>query len=447
MSPIELYDFQKVGIPWLAQRRTALLADEMGLGKSVQAILAADLLHLNWILVICPAKLREDWRQKFRQWSTEGRPVYVLAPGVAVAMGGEKAVLIMGMEAALDLRKILRERFSWDLIVVDEGQNFKNPTAKRTRALYGGYCQGLDGIISVARRVWVLSGTPTPNGDPRELYPHLRALLPAAIIDPNTGRPYTYGAWGDHFCQFSDEQGDKCVGVKNMHEIRAILDGWMLRRTAEVANLPPLRFTNLFVDPGDVDPRLHREHWPELSQELDAVLEAAVDRDLDFVRQQEVSTIRRLTGLIKANLAVEVLKDELKDGSLEQVIVVCHHRDVIEHITTKLFPWGACKIMGGMTDTETDDAVKAFQAGHKRVISIQMRAGGVGITLTAAHHVFFVESSGTPVDNWQAAARARRIGQHHPVLARVLTLAGTVDEPIQRTAVRRANQIREVHSL
>lgn len=443
------YPFQQAGISWLASRLTALLGDEMGLGKSVQAICASDRLKLGQILVVCPASLREDWRAKFTEWSFFRRPIHVLAPDSEVHLGGPAYVLIVGYEGAISHRKALRS-LKWDLIILDEAQYLKNPTAKRTRGIYGGYCNGFDqAIISSARRVWLLSGTPMQR-DVRDLYPHLRALRPASIIDPNTNLPMTPSAFTDRYCVLDPALGEKVIANRNVEELSGVLDGFMLRRTVEevLPELPELRFVNLYIQPDEPAVLLATSSWPELQTEMEQLLSAARDGDVDWAMQQQISTIRRLTGLVKAPLAARLIRDEIQAGVLEQVVIFAHHRDVLQKIKFLLNiseqNGGAGLLYGGQTDTERKDLVDRFQAGSLRILCVQLQAGGVGLTLTAAHQCLFVESSWNPTDNWQAAARLRRIGQRYPVLARFMTLTGTIDEPIQKVAVRKATQIREV---
>jgi SNF2 family DNA or RNA helicase len=444
----DLYDFQKSGVPWLAASRTAYLADEMGLGKSVQAIRAADELGVKKLLEIGPASIRDDWAEKFDEWALMRRPTHILKPDATVRLGGDRYNLITSFEGAVKHRKELRQ-LPWDLIVIDEAQGLKNAQTRRARAIYGGWCRGIGGVIEKADRVWALSGGPMPNGDPRELYPHLRALLPSSIVDPHSKKVWTPGQFEANFCRIANVMGGKCVGINDADGLKQILDGWMLRRLIRdvLPDLPELRFSNLFVRPQDVDPSLAIARWPELSTELQDCLDAGGAGNLDWAMQQQVSTARRLTGLLKADLAADLVAQELKSGVLDQIVVAAFHRDVILTMMDRLKRFGAGRIMGSMPDTEKTAARKAFQAGKLRVLFIQLQAGGVGLTLTAAHHILFVESSYTPMDNYQVAARCHRIGQLYPVFARFLTLTGTIDELIQKVAVRKTNQIREVHPI
>ena len=443
-----LYDFQKSGVPWLAASPTAYLTDEMGLGKSVQAIRAADEIKAKKVLEIGPASMRDDWAEKFEEWALVRRPTHILKPNATVRLGGPSYNLITSFEGAVKHYKELRQ-LQWDVIFLDEAQGLKNPQTRRARAIYGGWCHGFGGVIENATHVWALSGGPMPNGDPRELYPHLRALLPAAITDPHSGEVWTPGQFESNFCRLANAMGGKCIGINDAEGLKKILEGWMLRRLIRdvLPDLPELRFSNLFVKPEDVDPALTLDRWPALAEELQAILTAGRAHDLDWAMQQEVSTIRRLTGLLKADLAADLLAIELNSGALDQVVVAAHHRDVIFTMAEKLKRFKVGRIMGSMLDSEKTAVRKAFQAGELRIIFLQLQAGGVGLTLTAAHQVLFVEESYVPMDNYQVAARCRRIGQVHPVFARFLTLRGTIDELIQRVAVRKTNQIREVHPI
>lgn len=401
------------------------------------------------MLVIAKASLRDDWSEKFNEWALMHRPTHILAPDRGdVYLGGERYNLITSYEGAKKHRQTLR-RIPWDVIIIDEAHRLKNNQAQRTRAIYGGWCKGFGGVIENARHVWAMSGGPMPNGDPRELYPHLRALNPASILDPYSGTPWTLGQFESAFCVLADQMGGKCVGVRDPEGLRTVLDGWFLRRMiADVLpDLPGIRFDNLYVNPDKVPLELAFDRWPDLIGELEAVIDAGRARDLDWAMQQQVSTIRRLTGLLKADLASQLLDDELSSGAVDQIVVAAWHTDVIETLAKKLQPFGVGVISGRRTSTEQTAARRSFQAGDLRVLLVQIQAGGEGLTLTAAHQVLFVEASYTPMENFQVGARCRRIGQKYPVFARFLTLVGTIDELIQRVNVRKVNMIREVHPI
>ncbi len=166
------FPHQLVGAHFLSNHRQALLADEMGLGKSCQAVVGADLIGANNILVLCPAAVRINWQREFERFSPLDRPCTVLLTGKdRVPTSG---VVVCSYD--LLVNETVRNRLKlteWDLLVLDEAHALKERSAKRTRSVYGHSSRSL-GLISRAKRTWRLTGTPAPN-NASELYTHLKS--------------------------------------------------------------------------------------------------------------------------------------------------------------------------------------------------------------------------------------------------------------------------------
>jgi SWI/SNF-related matrix-associated actin-dependent regulator 1 of chromatin subfamily A len=142
--------------------------------------------------------------------------------------------------------------------------------------------------------------------------------------------------------------------------------------------------------------------------------------------------------------AIELLRDELASDLACKRVVFCHHREVAARLEAELAEFGVVAITGEASPVQRTQRVATFQASPAtRVAVCQIVAGGVGITLTAAHHVTFVEQSFVPGDNAQAADRCHRIGQTMPVIVRVLAAAGSVDTLVSEILARKARMIRE----
>ncbi|MDE2096272.1 MAG: DEAD/DEAH box helicase [Patescibacteria group bacterium] len=423
-----LFEFQEEGRDWLRGRpaRTGFLADYMGIGKSVQALAAAEgMSGLSRIDIICPAIAATDWERKFEQWW----------PGCTVPHQQ------VSYEHALSYRKEMRKSAGRGpgkkLLILDEAHYLKNPAAKRTRAIYGGFCRGFGGIVDAYDYVWPMSGTPMPNGDPREMWPHLRALAPYTIIDAVTGQPMTYGAFSSRFCALiPDGFGLKFVGLQNVDEFKDILDRFMLQRGADVAGLPPLRFEVYPMRPKELPTDLATAQWPGLSQAFQGIINAAGQGDLDQQLKTQLGTLRRLTGMLKVQATVDLVREEMRSGALDKVVVFGYHVDVVEEISQRLADFGSSVIHGGVDSKARWENIDRFQLGSDRVIVCQITAASVNTTLTAAHNVIFAETDWVPENNAQAAARCRRVdgNTRFPVLARIIAICGTIDELLQQAA-------------
>ena len=227
----DLYPYQRAGVAWLAQQKTALLADEMGLGKTAQAIMAAAEIGAHRIGVVCPASLRLNWRREFDRWW----PDWLERPLLYVESYDKVA------------RHCWREP-NFDLLIVDEAHYAKTPTAARTKALYGKSADG-SGLVSKAKRTWLLTGTPAPN-NPAELWTHLRALRPEIVTGAN-GKPAAYWSFAKRYCHTFDNGFGLQIGKgRRLDELKKIIAPFILRRTkAEVLqDLPEVRFDVLPLD-------------------------------------------------------------------------------------------------------------------------------------------------------------------------------------------------------
>jgi SWI/SNF-related matrix-associated actin-dependent regulator 1 of chromatin subfamily A len=452
---------------WLADRLVALLAADMGLGKTGMAIRAADRIGARRILVICPAVARINWMREFGLWQTVRRTVGIIHQSKDRP---QTDVVICNYD------KLSRGSVSdlltqdWDVVIADESHALKSPNAKRVKVVYGNLYGPADGsrqggVVSRAKRTWLLTATPVPN-HAGEIWTHIRALAPMLLPLAPNGRPLNYNQFLERYCILADTPfGQKIVGNRKsmLPELRGMLDGFMLRmrKTDVLADLPPLRFATTVIEADQVDPDLRRlEGHPEI-RDLTATLEAArasaelpgaVGRDeksdlLETInnRPGHITTLRRMTGLVKVQPALELLADELGTGALDKVVVFAVHRETIEKLAAGLAGFGAVQLHGGTSPKDRQLAIDGFQADPKiRVFVGQVTAAGTAITLTAADNVVFVEASWVPAENAQAAARCHRIGTVRPVLARFLALAGSVDELVQEALARKTAAINQI---
>lgn len=440
--------FQDEGVEWLCDgAATKFLADDCGTGKSIQAKRAADRLEIPHIQVICPAIAVEDWYRKFMNFPGYERKVYrsFASDPVAPAFVPRKSVIINSFNAAVKHRGLFKRNPHGGLLIEDEAQYAKAPTADRTLALYGADCAGFGGISQNYDLVWCLSGTPAPNGDPRELWPHLRALRPYSIIDPGTDLPYSYGYFGDHFCRFRPGLGAaKVVGVKHEDELRDILGGrrqFMLRRLGTDVGLQEVQFEVYPMLPRNIPRELDPARWPELTERLDFIVDRAGDGDLDAQLEEQIATLRRLTGLLKVEATTDLVLEELRGRQLDRVVIFAYSVDVVNEIAKRL---GVVGITGMTPNTKRWAAVDAFNNHEKNIFVGQILSCMTNLSLQDCRNVIYAESDWVPENNYQAAYRVRRIDGHRdPILARIICLAGTIDEPIQYAARRKARQARQ----
>lgn len=322
---MQLFPYQEAGAAFLAKRNVALLADDMGLGKSAQAIIACARsipasVAKPMIVVICPASVRGVWAREFgRWWPSDVHPELHL-----VIESYDKVVRGTAMPDAIDA------------LILDEGHYLKSKGSKRTKAIFGEDCDCAGGLANAADRVYVLTGTPTPNNS-SELWPMLRALVPELILAKN-GKPMSYWSFINKYCKTRDNGfGIQIVGNRNSEELKTRIAPFFLRRRkAEVlADLPPIMFDTLPVTgklPVDDNSLMEINY---LATEL-----VGADNDDEVVSALKkmathVASLRRLTGLAKVPGVVDWIEEWFEGGG-GKLVVFGHHLSVLSEIEKAL---------------------------------------------------------------------------------------------------------------
>lgn len=439
---------QLSGALFLAQRQAALLADAPRVGKTGAAILGADYILARRILVVTTASGRAVWMKGFADWSPFCRSAAIVTPATAARFDADVAIVGWPSVADPKVRSVLLSRM-WDLVLLDEAHNAKNFDAKRTQAVYGvvetdGTLNTGTAILAHASAVWPLSGTPMPH-NPSDLYPMLRALAPERLGArgdwPDVTAP---GDFLHRYCQVRMKKLSNfrripvVVGSKNLEELRARVDGFLLRRTqADVGIREPVYDTLPLL----VTDKMRRIADGDL--ERGAVLDAAARGDTKTL-EMHLGPLRRLTGEMKAGAVIEAVRDEF-DGGLDKIVLMFWHKDVGEILRAGLAAFGVVGIDGSTPDAARAAAVARFQSDPAcRVFVGQIQAAGEAIDLSAAAELWFVETSFTPKDQVQAALRITNHSQQRQAVVKVVTLAGSIDEAVQARLLMLMTAIREV---
>ena len=431
MTP--LFPYQETGAGWLAERSKALLADPMGLGKSAQAIAACDQIGAETILVVCPASVRETWRREFQKFSALPRSVIVLYKGQTPLAG---CVNVASYEGATSnfLTQLMEMQF--DVGIFDEAHYLKSTSAKRTRTVYGS--GGNKGLAHRCKRIWLLSGTPAPN-NPLELYPHCKALFSEAF-PRKSGKPLDKQSFQNRYCITRNTGfGEQIIGGKNLSELKARLEPYVLRRKKEEGLKLPIRYEMLPLSAGKLKLPSDVEEWAKSALESPDPMKA-----LNSVAPHLI-TLRRILGLAKVQALSEWINDQLNCG-MEKLVVFAHHREVLDGLEKNLPKDSLFSRIDGSTNAKLRDGqVQQFQTNKDcRVFLGNLQAAGTGLTLTAACDMVFAEYSWVPAENQQAAMRIHRIGQQNSVLIRYACVAGSLDERIADVVRRKSADIKQV---
>ena len=421
-----LRDYQEEGFGWLCRLASwgagACLADDMGLGKTVQALaLLLDRASRGPALVVAPLSVCTNW----------AREAHRFAPTLQVKLFGGKEragtvadlgprdLLICSYGLLVKESKLLCGQ-RWSTVVLDEAQAFKNAATKRAKAV-----MGLQADARVAT-----TGTPIENRL-MELWTLFRFLNPGLLGSKERFRK--------RFAVPIERDGDP--GARR--RLKKLLRPFILRRTKDqvLDELPERTDILRAVDlPAD-----EAAHYEALRRQAVERLEGlangpAGQRQIHVLA--ELTRLRRAcchprlvtpdTELAGAKLqALDELLGELLAGG-HRALVFSQFVDNLTIVRQHLDAAGVTyQYLDGSTPAvQRTRQVDAFQAGEGEVFLISLKAGGLGLNLTAADFVIHLDPWWNPAVEDQASDRAHRIGQRRPVTCYRLVLTGTIEEKI-----------------
>lgn len=404
-----------------------LLGDPMGVGKTIQAIGYMNLNNIKGVAISCPASLVLNWKEELEKWLVYDVKIQIINSGKDVIK--EDSDIVIGSYNMLSNPKINKQLKEINLLICDESHYIKNPKAQRTKAILGS-----SGLMERAKESIFISGTQMLNR-PIELFPIIDGACPVAIGFRN------WFQYAQDFCgAYHDGFGWNVQGASNMKELGQRLRAYMMVRRRKEKVLPQL--------PGKTSKIVHLDPNPAAKK----VIKKMAAFSLKEIESKKGATIgfeglseaRRELGIQKAPIALKYIKDKL-EGEDEKVILFAHHKDVITLLEEGLKDYGVVSVKGGMSKEKRHEAVKRFQNDDNvRVFVGSIQAAGVGLTLTAASYVAFIEASWVPGENQQAADRADRIGQKNHVLVEFLTFAGSLDDDVLRAHIKKNKVIKAV---
>ncbi len=391
---LRLYPFQEDGIKLLEKfNGRALLADDMGLGKTIQVITYLKLHpELRPAIIICPATLKINWQRELKKWLPKATTRVV--QGRQFVFDDDYDITIINYDILKDYLELLME-IDFRIMILDESHAIKSSKAQRSKA-----------VKKLSRRmekIICMTGTPITNR-PIEFFTTLNML--DSKLFPN------YYHFGMEFC--SGEQGAyglEFKGASNIEKLNAILrNSFMIRRKKEdvLKELPPKQRT---VIPLEIDNRkeydaaeadiinyLSRTEGEETAQK--AVMAEALIR---------FNKLKQLTIAGKMKQIISWIDNFLESD--EKLIIFCIHHKTTDTLMEK-YSEIAVKLDGRDSPNQKQKAVDAFQSDARIKLFIgNIQAAGVGITLTAACNVAFLELPWVPAFCDQAEDRSLRIGQ------------------------------------
>lgn len=384
---------QKEAIEKLAGSKRFILADDMGLGKTTSTIIAALETGAKKILIICPASLKINWQREIENYSD--RSVFI-AEGKNFSIDHDFVIVNYDiLKNFYDIKNkdnSLITKGNFDLIIIDEAHYIQNGQAQRTKLV--------NSFSKNSERLWLLTGTPMTSRPMN--YFNLLQLIESPVAQ-------NWMAYAIRYCQgYQFKAGNRKVwnvtGSSNLEELRDRTSRQVLRRLkTDVLDLPDKIISPVYL-------RLKSKLYEGLMGEYYDWYENKTDESSSLTVQfSKLMKVRQV-------IAEEKIKDtiELAQNILDQdkkVIIFTNFTDTLNKIADH-FGKQAVRLDGSTSKPMRQHAVDQFQENDKiKVFVGNLKAAGVGLTLTAAEAVIMNDLSFVPSDHSQAEDRAYRYGQ------------------------------------
>ena len=399
-----------------------ILADEMGLGKTLQALaFLRTLSGQGPSLIVCPSSLIFNWQAEAARWTPELRVVALEGPQRLRDFDRIPATDIIITSyplLRLDLEK--HRTHTYAAIILDEAQNIKNPDSLNAQSA----------CALLGKHHLALTGTPVENS-PRDLWSIFQFLMPGYLGTRQ---------------EFKQRYETSSPGGPEQSRLRRRIAPFLLRRTKQqvAADLPEkleqIAWCELTASQQEIYTQLTQTTRRQLS-ELASAKDQKKSRMLmltALLRLRQAACDVRLLGMehpppdeeasAKLDRLLELLGEAMDEG--HRVLVFSQFVTMLGHIRARLEAAGItyCYLDGSSQDRAQQ--VQDFQNGQAPVFLISLKAGGTGLTLTAADTVIHFDPWWNPAVEAQATDRAHRIGQRNIVTSYKLIARGTVEEKI-----------------
>jgi hypothetical protein len=431
--------YQERGLAWLAQMVRlglgACLADDMGLGKTIQ--LLALLLHRREqlpddprpTLLVCPTSVIGNWERELARFA----PTLPVVQHYGAVRARDAAAFSMLAPATVTITSygLLRRdaallgEVDWAVVALDEAQNIKNPESRTARV-----ARSLHGDVRIA-----LTGTPVENRL-TELWSIFEFLNPGLLGPLATFRR--------EVAVPIERFGREDVAER----LRRIVRPLLLRRTksdpAVIQDLPPKQEADVYCT-------LTREQASLYQAAVDAAMETIEDADGIARRGQVLALITALKQICnhpaqylgeagplahrsgKLDRLVDMVEEVVATD--ERALIFTQYREMGERLVRELTRRLRIEVLflhGGTPREQRERMIKRFQEERTgpRLFVLSVKAGGTGLNLTTATHVFHYDRWWNPAVEDQATDRAHRIGQRHRVQVHKFLCVGSIEEKI-----------------
>ncbi len=423
----ELRDYQVEGFVWMSRLAHlgvgSCLADDMGLGKTLQSLaVILDRTPDGPTLVIAPTSVCMNWEQEAARFAPtlSIRSLSNAEERKATVKNLGKRDILITSYTLLQQEVDLLEQVDWQTVVLDEAQSIKNAATKRSKAA----------MRLKAKFRLITTGTPIEN--------HLGELWNLFnFINP--GLLGTYKQFNSRFGIPIEKHGDRTA----RRQLKKLIRPFMLRRIKSqvLDELPPRTEITLRVEMKRSEMLFYEAVRQQALENIEGS-DPKAGRHLQILA--EIMRLRRACcnpKLIDQTSKIPSSKLEVFGEVVEELLESRHKALIFSQFTGHLAlireyldeKGIIYKYLDGTTPAKDRiRQVDEFQAGEGDLFLISLKAGGLGLNLTAADYVIHMDPWWNPAVEDQAADRAHRIGQKRPVTVYRLVTANTIEEKIVR---------------
>lgn len=372
-----------------------ILADDMGLGKTTSTVIASLENDSEKVLIICPASLKINWQREIENYTDKEISI----------VDGKKWEPSDYTIINYDILKNFHDpkhpdksdilNYGFDLVVMDEAHYIQNVKAARTKIA--------NNIATKVGKVWLLTGTPMTSR-PMNYY-NLLDLVDSPVAE-------NWMAYAIRYCAgYQFNVGAKKVwnvsGSSNLEELRDRTKPQVLRRLKEdILDLPEKIITPVYL-------KLKSKEYEKLMGEYYDWYNSSEESTSLTIQFSKLMKVRQVIAESKIKNTIELAQNIVDQG--KKVIIFTNFTDTLNKITDH-FGKTAVKLDGKMSKPQRQNSVDEFQNNEKINVFVgNLKAAGVGITLTAAEAVIMNDLSFVPSDHSQSEDRAYRYGQKFSV--------------------------------
>lgn len=412
-------DHQKLAIEKLVVNERFILADDMGLGKTTSTVIASLESGSKKILVICPASLKINWYREIQNYTDRSISIVEGKKWESADFVIVNYDIIKNFHDSENVENSVIVKENFDLVIIDEAHYIQNKKAART--------QLCNDVANKIGKVWLLTGTPLTSRPIN--YFNLLELVDSPVAQ-------NWMAYVRRYCDgFQFRAGNRKIwnvnGSSNLEELRDRTQHTILRRLKEeILDLPDKIITPIYLDlKSDTYKALMGEYfdWYRNNEESKSLA-------LQFSKLMKV---RQIISQEKIKNTIEIANSSIDQE--KKVIIFTNFTDTLNQFVD-YFKKDCVYLDGSCSKNQRQEAVDRFQNDDKvKVFVGNLKAAGVGITLTAAEVVIMNDLSFVPSDHSQAEDRAYRIGQNKGVSIYYPIFENTIEGKIYDILSRKKN--------